>query len=165
MGEVGKALGRNFGGMPAWAWLGLFAVAMILYRTLRRPPATLSADGTAAASESSGPTVPIILAPLQTSTRTVVVGTPPGGPGPRRPHHLSAAGSHAWDALATWWASGGTGSPPDASGLTQDRERAAYDAAFQWYVEHPVGTAPPGVLTQSGYSVQVIDPTTDGVLE
>lgn len=163
MGEVGKALGRNFGGMPAWAWLGIFAVGMLAFRTLRRPPAASpSASGPAATSESSGPTVPIILAPLSTRTRTVAV-VPVPGPAPARPAHLSAEGAHAWTALLTWWAGGGAGTPPDATGVTQDRERRAYESALQWYVQHPAGTAPPGVYSDvSGYTVQTFDPTVDG---
>lgn len=156
MGEVGAALKRKIGPAPAYVWLGLFAVVMIVFRMLR-PPAPASAGGPL---ESSGPVVPVNIGPVR-SERTVETRLfrQPVSPFPDVGLIKNRKSQSAFDALRTWWMGGGSGTPPDSSGIKNKQDRLLYASELQFYQANPYvapGTIPGG----SSYSTQAYDPTT-----
>lgn len=162
MSGVGKSLTRKLGPLPAWAWLGLFAVVMVVLRTVRRPAAS-SPAGQVAPSE--GPSVPVILAPLQTHTEvTTLPAATPAAP-LAYPSTLKKKEVHAFDSLVSWWQAGGGGQPPTPVEV-RSRNLPIYSQQAAYYQAHPytsgagsTGTQPSSVVDD--YHVDVYSPVED----
>lgn len=154
MGQVGKALTRKLGPAPAYVWLGLFAVFMLVYRSRHKA----AAAGTPL--ESSGPIVPVNIGPTRSeSQQTVTLYRPPSQPIPYGTVNRKSEG--AFQALITWWQGGGQGSPPDINGVKNKRDRALFAQELNYYRANPYSS---GTLPNAGGSIatsETTDPTTD----
>jgi hypothetical protein len=62
MSKVMDALKRKLGPLPAWAWLSIFAVVMIVYRGFAKKPST-DPNAPASFEPVPGPTVTTIVGP------------------------------------------------------------------------------------------------------
>ena len=164
MGEVGKALTRKLGPAPAYVWLGLFAVVMVVFRMLRRPSPSASSG---AADTGYGPLVPVDIGPVRSersSTTQTVLYRPPLSPFPDVGLIHNRKSQPFFDALRTWWMGGGSGPPPDAAGLKNKKDRLLYESELQFYQANPytIGSIPGPSSSDSSSSVY--DPTQDATL-
>jgi hypothetical protein len=79
MSRVGEALRRKLGPLPAGAWLGLFALVMVIWRSFARKPQPAPAGPSAVQqAPSQGPLVAIVpMPPSQPATTPPVPETDP----------------------------------------------------------------------------------------
>lgn len=170
MGEVGKALTRKIGPAPAWVWLSLFLVAMLIFRFLKKP-ARGGGQGFVA-YDSTGPSV--VAQPYPVFPPTPTPTPPPAGitrpTPPQPPSGLSAKFLNQWANLQTWWMAGGQGTPPMPAPphvhqthgrpphkqfFTAD-QYAAFQSALAFYQANPYPTSTTPAVTATA---SVTDPT------
>jgi len=164
--EIGKALTRKFGPAPAWVWLALFAVGMLIFRFLVKKPAPAGGGGPDVASV--GPSVVAQPYPVYPpAVKIPAAKLPPQPPPPVLPtgkkgkqQYLSQRGFIAWNALEDWWRSGAVGSPPlpvQPAGKHHGQkdftnaEYQAFQTEYAWYLAnpYPTNTTPATVATSS----------------
>lgn len=139
MSGVGAALKRKIGPAPAAVWLGLFAVAMVILRIIRRP----SPASTGGGLQSSGPIVPVNIGPTRSeTTHDVALYRPPSQPLPYG--KLNRKSQPFFDKLVQWWMQGGSGTPPDSAGIKNKRDRTLFEQELNYYRANPysAGTVP-----------------------
>jgi hypothetical protein len=154
VGKVGSALTRKIGPAPAYVWLGLFAVGMVILRMIRRPSNSASTAG-----GSSGPIVPVNIGPTrQESSTTVQLFRPASQPLPYGT--VNRKSEPAFQGLIDWWMQGGSGTAPDAQGVRNKRDRTLFEQELNYYKANPYSA---GTIPTSGGSdlhTETTDPTT-----